>query len=166
MHVDLRHHERVGDLVTTDDRVQAKPPQHDRRRVDEARARLEDLRLLVAPLQLREVKNFLLCLCRRCCGGSRLLNRLRPIRHDDRLREVDQSEQVIAEEGHAGGTRESVPEHAHLGLSVLEDFSPPFAGYYLYYPKRQHASPALRALVDHLRSSRPQNRSTPRRRHR
>ena len=44
-------------------------------------------------------------------------------------------------------------------VPVLEEFSPPFAGYYLYHPKRQHASPALRALIEHLRGSRGQTRS-------
>lgn len=37
---------------------------------------------------------------------------------------------------------------------VLEAFSTPFPGYYLYYPQRRHASPPLRALVDHLRRAR------------
>lgn len=37
---------------------------------------------------------------------------------------------------------------------VLEAFSPPFPGFYLYYPQRRHASSALRALVGHLRSHR------------
>ena len=48
-------------------------------------------------------------------------------------------------------------------VPVLEEFTPPFAGYYLYYPKRQHVSPALRALIDHLRASRGQIRSRTRR---
>jgi DNA-binding transcriptional LysR family regulator len=39
-------------------------------------------------------------------------------------------------------------------VPVLEEFSTPFPGYYLYYPQRRHASPALRALVDHLRRGR------------
>ena len=39
-------------------------------------------------------------------------------------------------------------------VSVLEEFSTPFPGFYLYYPQRRHASPALRALVDYLRSTR------------
>jgi DNA-binding transcriptional LysR family regulator len=39
-------------------------------------------------------------------------------------------------------------------VAVLEEFSMPFAGFYLYYPQRRHASPALRALVDHLRRAR------------
>lgn len=39
-------------------------------------------------------------------------------------------------------------------VPVLEEFSTPFPGFYLYYPQRRHASPALRALVDYLRRSR------------
>lgn len=39
-------------------------------------------------------------------------------------------------------------------VPVLEEFCPAFPGYYLYYPQRRHASPALRALVDYLRESR------------
>ena len=39
-------------------------------------------------------------------------------------------------------------------VPVLEEFSAPFPGFYLYYPHRRHASPALRALVDYLRRAR------------
>jgi DNA-binding transcriptional LysR family regulator len=39
-------------------------------------------------------------------------------------------------------------------VTVLEEFSGPFPGYYLYYPQRRQASPALRAFVDYLRRSR------------
>lgn len=35
-------------------------------------------------------------------------------------------------------------------VAVLEAYCPPFAGYYLYYPQRRQASPALRALIDYL----------------
>jgi len=35
--------------------------------------------------------------------------------------------------------------------SVLEDWSPPFAGYHLYYPSRRQPSPAFQLLVDTLR---------------
>ncbi len=35
-------------------------------------------------------------------------------------------------------------------VAVLEGFCPPFPGYYLYYPQRRQASPALRALIDYL----------------
>ena len=41
-------------------------------------------------------------------------------------------------------------------VPVLEEFSTPFPGFYLYYAQRRHASPALRALIDYLRSSRGQ----------
>lgn len=43
-------------------------------------------------------------------------------------------------------------------VPVLESFSTPFPGFYLYYPQRRHASPALRALIEyllHLRQSQP-----------
>jgi len=39
-------------------------------------------------------------------------------------------------------------------VPVLEKFCEPFPGYYLYYPHRRHAAPALRALIDHLRRGR------------
>jgi DNA-binding transcriptional LysR family regulator len=39
-------------------------------------------------------------------------------------------------------------------VPVLEEFSTPFPGFYLFYPQRRHASPALRALVDYLREAR------------
>ena len=35
-------------------------------------------------------------------------------------------------------------------VAVLEEFSTPFPGFYLYYPARRQASPALRALIDYL----------------
>ncbi|HET7458857.1 MAG TPA: LysR family transcriptional regulator [Gemmatimonadaceae bacterium] len=47
-------------------------------------------------------------------------------------------------------------------VPVLEEFCEPFPGYYLYYPQRRHASPALRALIDHLRRARqPASRGKP-----
>jgi DNA-binding transcriptional LysR family regulator len=50
-------------------------------------------------------------------------------------------------------------------VPVLEEFSTPFPGFYLYYPQRRHASPALRTLVDFLRRARrpgapPETRAT------
>jgi DNA-binding transcriptional LysR family regulator len=49
-------------------------------------------------------------------------------------------------------------------IRVLAKYCPPFPGCYLYYPQRRQASPALRALVDHLRAGRfgRRSRSTPR----
>jgi DNA-binding transcriptional LysR family regulator len=43
-------------------------------------------------------------------------------------------------------------------VPVLQEFCEPFPGYYLFYPERRHASPALRALIDHLRASRKAGR--------
>jgi DNA-binding transcriptional LysR family regulator len=39
-------------------------------------------------------------------------------------------------------------------VPVLREFCDAFPGYYLYYPERRHASPALRALIAHLRAAR------------
>ena len=39
-------------------------------------------------------------------------------------------------------------------VAVLEEFSAPVPGFYLYYPQRRHATPALRALIEHLRAAR------------
>lgn len=39
-------------------------------------------------------------------------------------------------------------------VPVLEDFCPWFPGFYLYYPSRRNMAPKLKALVEHLRSSR------------
>jgi len=44
-------------------------------------------------------------------------------------------------------------------VAVLEEYSTPFPGFYLYYPQRRHASPALRAFVDFLRGARPHGRA-------
>jgi DNA-binding transcriptional LysR family regulator len=49
-------------------------------------------------------------------------------------------------------------------VPVLEEFSTPFPGFYLYYPERRHASPALRALVDYLRRKRKEAQAKRRRR--
>ena len=35
-------------------------------------------------------------------------------------------------------------------VSVLEDYCPRFAGFYLYYPSRRNTAPKLRALIDHV----------------
>ena len=48
---------------------------------------------------------------------------------------------------------EDVADHLARGqlVRVLEDWCPPFDGYFLYYPSRRHRPPALQALVDMLR---------------
>lgn len=49
---------------------------------------------------------------------------------------------------------ESLVEH-HIAsgklLQILDDWSPKFAGYYLYYPSRRQNSPAFKVVVDALR---------------
>ncbi len=44
-------------------------------------------------------------------------------------------------------------------VPVLEKILRAIPGYYLFYPHRGHASPALRALIDHLRESRQSRRT-------
>ena len=44
-------------------------------------------------------------------------------------------------------------------VQVLAEFCTPFPGYYLYYPQRRHASPALRALIEYLRDGRQARRA-------
>lgn len=39
-------------------------------------------------------------------------------------------------------------------VAVLEQYATPFPGFFLYYPQRRHASPALRALVANVRAYR------------
>ncbi len=43
-------------------------------------------------------------------------------------------------------------------LRVLENWCPPFPGYYLYYPNRRQPSPAFSLVVDALRYTRPRER--------
>jgi DNA-binding transcriptional LysR family regulator len=38
-------------------------------------------------------------------------------------------------------------------LRVLDDWQQPFAGFYLYYPAREHLAPKLRVFIDHLRAA-------------
>lgn len=44
--------------------------------------------------------------------------------------------------------------HVESGALVplLEEYLPPFAGFFLYFPQRQNMAPKLRALIDHVRS--------------
>ncbi|KSV76144.1 LysR family transcriptional regulator [Sinorhizobium sp. GL2] len=36
-------------------------------------------------------------------------------------------------------------------VPLLEDYFPPFAGFYLYFPNRRNLAPKLRALIEHVR---------------
>jgi DNA-binding transcriptional LysR family regulator len=49
-------------------------------------------------------------------------------------------------------TFQSYIERGEL-VPLLEDFCPPFPGFYLYYPRRQRQPLKLRALVDYIRKS-------------
>ena len=44
-------------------------------------------------------------------------------------------------------------------VAVLEKYSTPFPGFYLYYPQRRHVAPPLRAFIDHLRGARQAERT-------
>jgi DNA-binding transcriptional LysR family regulator len=52
-------------------------------------------------------------------------------------------------------SEDRLPENLARGelVAVLEEFSTPFPGLYLYYPQRRQVSPALQALIDHLRGA-------------
>ncbi|CAA9353833.1 MAG: Transcriptional regulator, LysR family [uncultured Gemmatimonadaceae bacterium] len=54
------------------------------------------------------------------------------------------------------GMEETFRAHVARGdlVPVLEAYCAPFTGFYLYYPKRRHPPPRLRALVDYLRARR------------
>ncbi len=36
-------------------------------------------------------------------------------------------------------------------VPLLEEYRPPFAGFFLYFPNRRNLAPKLRALVEHVR---------------
>lgn len=48
---------------------------------------------------------------------------------------------------------ETFRDHIEAGrlVPMLEDFSPPFPGFFLYFPQRRNMPAKLRALVDHVR---------------
>jgi len=50
---------------------------------------------------------------------------------------------------------DTVADHVAAGrlVKLLEDWSPPFAGYYLYYPSRRQPTPAFSVLMDALRQN-------------
>jgi DNA-binding transcriptional LysR family regulator len=59
---------------------------------------------------------------------------------------------ALAGVGLALAREDVVRSHIERGefVSVLDEFSTPFPGFYLYYPAWRQASPALRALIDYL----------------
>jgi DNA-binding transcriptional LysR family regulator len=36
-------------------------------------------------------------------------------------------------------------------VPLLQEYCPPFAGFYLYFPNRRNLAPKLRALIEHVR---------------
>lgn len=40
-------------------------------------------------------------------------------------------------------------------VPILQDYLPPFPGFFLYFPQRRNMAPKLRALIDHVRRRRP-----------
>ncbi|WP_348524268.1 LysR substrate-binding domain-containing protein [Mesorhizobium sp. L103C120A0] len=50
---------------------------------------------------------------------------------------------------------EQVAEHVaeHRLIRVLENWTPPILGFFMYYPSRQHQPAALTALINALRCS-------------
>ena len=60
---------------------------------------------------------------------------------------------ALADGGITFGPWDCFEAHFASGALVplLEEFLPPFAGFSLYFPQRQHMAPKLRALVNHLR---------------
>ena len=46
-------------------------------------------------------------------------------------------------------------------LRVLEDWTPPFPGCFLYYPSRRHTPPALRAFIEYVKLVTPSGRTRP-----
>jgi DNA-binding transcriptional LysR family regulator len=63
---------------------------------------------------------------------------------------------AVAGAGITFGMEESFRAEIERGrlVPILQDFCPPFAGFYLYYPGRRNLAPKLRALIDHLRMRR------------
>ena len=37
-------------------------------------------------------------------------------------------------------------------IRALDDYLPPFPGFFLYFPNRRNMAPKLRALIDHVRA--------------
>lgn len=74
---------------------------------------------------------------------------------------VDDVELMVQAAVDGGGLAFMLEAHAapHLAsgalVRVLDDWCPPFAGYFLYYPSRRQQPAALSALIEVLRLSPP-----------
>ncbi|TIW18924.1 MAG: LysR family transcriptional regulator [Mesorhizobium sp.] len=60
---------------------------------------------------------------------------------------------ALAGGGITFGMEETFRPHLERGelVSILSDWLPPFAGFFLYFPSRHTVTPKLRALIDHVR---------------
>ena len=60
---------------------------------------------------------------------------------------------ALAEGGITFATYETFRPFIEKGqlVSLLDDFLPPFPGFYLYFPQRRNMAPKLRALIEHVR---------------
>lgn len=65
---------------------------------------------------------------------------------------------AVAGGGITFGLEESFRPYLVRGelVPVLDGYSPPFPGFFLYYPNRRNVAPKLRALLDHVRLHRKQ----------
>lgn len=63
---------------------------------------------------------------------------------------------ALAGGGITVGMEETFELHIDCGelITVLDDWLPRFAGFYLYFPGRRQVTPKLRALIDHVRKFR------------
>ncbi|WP_172122221.1 MULTISPECIES: LysR family transcriptional regulator [unclassified Devosia] len=63
---------------------------------------------------------------------------------------------ALAGGGITFGIEETFQPYLERGelVSVLDDWLPPFAGFFIYFPSRRTVSPKLRALLDHIRDLR------------
>lgn len=70
---------------------------------------------------------------------------------------------ALAGAGITFATEETFRPHLESGalVSLLEDFLPPFPGFFLYFPTRRDMPSKLRALVDHVRGTRRSDPSVP-----
>lgn len=60
---------------------------------------------------------------------------------------------ALAGGGITFGMEETFQPYLERGelVSFLDDYLPPFAGFFLYFPDRRNMAPKLRALIDHVR---------------
>ena len=60
---------------------------------------------------------------------------------------------ALAGGGLTFGVEETFKEYLERGelIAMLEEFCPPFPGFFLYFPDRRHLAPKLRTLVEHVR---------------